>query len=177
MGRMENQQDAPTQPLEHPDRGIVGELGGKAGWRFWWPLVLWLIDALTVATFRPGAATEPSAVLLIASFVAVVLIWALGARPAIVHGHNVMLVRMRATIASLAVSAGSMAIGAVARVIEATVVGNENARIFITTEGKDVDHTALIGFGEDTYLYYGLPILVVIILICWFVVGLGRRQA
>lgn len=174
---MENQQPITTQPLERPDRGIVRELGGAAGWRFWWPLALWLLDALTVATFRPDATTEPSAVLLITSLVAVVLIWAIGARKAILHGHNMMLVRMRAAVASLVVSAGSMIIGAAARVIEATVVGNANARIFITTEGKDVDHTALFGFGEQTYLYYGLPILVIIILICWFLVGLGRRQA
>lgn len=153
------------------DKGILRELGGRWGWRYWWPLVIWLLDALSIATFRPEHATEPSAVLLLAPFVAVVLIWVLGARPAIWHGHNKTLVRMWATLASLMVSAGSMAIGTLARVIEAAVVGNDRAYIFITTMGKDVDHSALFGFAEDTYLFYGLPILVVIVLVCWFFVG------
>lgn len=174
---MENQQYSATQPLERTDRGILRELGGKAGWRFWWPLVFWLLDALTVATFRPDRAGEPSGVLLLTSTIAVLLIWLMGARSAILHGHNRMLVRMRATIASLIVSAGSMAIGAVARVVEAAVVGNENANVFVTSVGKDVDHTILFGFAEHTYLYYGLPILVILVLLCWFLVGLGRRQA
>lgn len=171
-----NDQPRESQPLEQMDRGILRELGGPGGWRFWWPLLIWLLDALTVATFRPGATTEPSAVLLVASFVAVVLIWALGARPAILHGHNKMLVRMRAAVASLAVSAGSIAVGAVARVLEASIRGNDNASIFITTFGKSVDHTAFYGFAESTYLFFGLPILVILILVCWYFVGRGQPE-
>lgn len=165
-----------SQSLEIADKGILHELGGRWGWRYWWPLVFWLVDALSVATVRSDATTEPSGVLLITSYIAVVLIWVLGARPAIWHGHNRRLVRMWATVASLAVSVGAMAVGAVARVAEATMVGNENARIFITTDFKEVDHTVWFGFAEHTYLYYGLPILVVLILVCWFLVGLGHRR-
>lgn len=156
-----------SQMFEGPEMRIIRELGGRWGWRFWWPLLFWLADALSVATFRPNATTEPSAVLLVTSYIAVVLIWVLGARPAIWHGHNRMLVRMWATVASLAVSVGAMAVGAAARVVEASVVGNENASIFITTDFKETDHTAWFGFGEATYLYYGLPILVVVVLVCW----------
>ena len=169
-----NEQPGTTQPSNQPDRGILRELGGPAGWRFWWPLVFWLLDALTLFLFRPDTVAEPSGVLLLTSFVAVILIWAIGARNAITHGHNKMLVRMRAAIASLAVSAGAAILTMVARVAEATVVGSESACIFITSDTKETDNTVWMGIAEYSYLYYTLPVLVVVILICWFLVGRGR---
>ncbi len=173
-----NDQSGTTQPINRPDRGILRELGGPGGWRFWWPLVFWLLDALTLLLFRPDTVAEPSGVLLVTSLIAVILIWAMGARAAIQHGHNKMLVRMRAAIASLAVSAGAAIVTMVARVIEATVVGSDNARIFITST-NETDNTVWLGVAEYAYLYYALPVLVIMILIAWYLVGLGRgkRQA
>ena len=173
-----NDQHDTTQSLSRPDRGILRELGGPAGWRFWWPLVFWLLDALSLLLFRPDTVAEPSGVLLVTSLVAVILIWAMGARKAIQHGHNKMLVRMRAAMASLAVSAGAAILTMVARVAEATIVGSDNARVFITST-TETDNTAWMGIAEYSYLYYALPVLVVMILIAWYLVGLGRgkRQA
>lgn len=169
-----NDQPGTTQPLNQPDNGILRELGGPGGWRFWWPLVFWLVDALTLFLFRPDTVGEPSGVLLVTSLIAVILIWAMGARKAIQHGHNKMLVRMRAAMASLAVSAGAAILTMVARVSEAAVVGSENARIFITSSTEDP--TKWMGVAEYSYLYYTLPVLVIMILIAWYLVGLGRAQ-
>ncbi len=169
-----NDQSGTTQPLNRPDRGILRELGGAGGWRFWWPFVIWGLDALTLFLFRPEVAGEPSGVLLVTSLIAVILIWAMGARKAIRHGHNKMLVRMRAAVASLAVSAGAAIVTMVARVVEATAVGADNARVFITSEEEDP--TIWLGAAEYSYLYYVLPVLVVIILIAWYLVGLGRAR-
>ena len=165
-----------TQPLNQPDRGIMRELGGRGWWRFWWPLVLWLLDALTLILFRPDTIGEPPSVLLLASLVAVVLIWAMGARKAIQHGHNTMLVRMRAAMASLAVSAGAAVLTMIARVVEATAVGSDNARVFITSPITEEDPSVWLGTAEYAYLYTTLPVLVVLILIAWYLVGLGRAK-
>lgn len=170
-----NEQSGTTQPLSQPDRGILHELGGRAGWRFWWPLVFWLVDALTLVLFRPDVVAEPSGVLLVTSLIAVILIWAMGARGAIKQGHNKMLVRMRAAMASLAVSAGAAILTMVARVAEATLVGSDNARIFITST-SETDNTVWLGVAEYAYLFYALPVLVVMILIAWYLVGLGRAK-
>ena len=163
-----------TQPLSHPDRGILRYLGGWGWWRFWWPLAVFGLDALTVATVRQDALlTESAFVVHMASLVAVVPIWVLGARPAIKHGHKKSWVRMWAAIASVAVSVGGVAVGAIARVVEASVVGNSRARIFISDLGE-TNHKALLGSTEMGYLYFGLPLLVTAILVFWFLVGLGR---
>ncbi len=171
-----NDQSGTTQPLNQPDRGMLRELGGRAGWRFWWPLVLWGLDALTLFFFRPNTVGEPPSVLLVSSLVAVVLIWAMGARKAIQHGHNKMLVRMRAAMASLAVSAGAAIVTMVARVVEAAVAGADNARVFITSPIAEEDPTVWLGAAEYGYLYTTLPVLVVLILIAWYLVGLGRAD-
>lgn len=122
-----NNEPLETQSLNQPDRGILLELSGRGAWRFWWPFVLWGLDALSLVLFRPDVVGEPSGVLFIASFVAVILIWAMGARNAITHGHNKMLVRMTAAVASLAVSAGAAIVTMIARVAEASAVGSKNA--------------------------------------------------
>ncbi len=171
-----NDQPGTTQPLNQPDRGILRELGGPGGWRFWWPLVFWLLDALTLILFRPDAVGEPPSILLLTSLVAVILIWAVGARKAIQRGHNRMLVRMRAAMASLAVSAGAAILTMIARVVEATVVGSENERVFITSPIEEEDPTVWLGAAEYGYLFTTLPVLVVMILIAWYLVGLVRAE-
>ncbi len=171
-----NDQPGSTQPLNRPDSGILRELGGPGGWRFWWPIAAWLLDALTLIAFRPDTVGEPSGVLLVTSLIAVVLIWAIGARNAIQHGHNKMLVRMRAAIASLAVSAGAAILTMVARVAEATLVGSENARVFITSPLDEEDASIWLGAAEYSYLYYTLPVLVIVILVAWSLVGRGRAE-
>ncbi|RMB62249.1 hypothetical protein [Tessaracoccus antarcticus] len=157
--------------LEGPDRGIIRELGGKWAWRFWWPLGLWALSAASIATFRPGASTEAPIPLLLGGLITAVLIWVMGAGSAIKHGHNRTLVRMIATVTTVVVSGVGIAVGAVARVLEATIVGNDNARIFITGSGKGEDHTQFIGLTENLYLDHGVQILAVIAVICWFLVG------
>ncbi|MGO1385706.1 MAG: hypothetical protein ACTHWA_01110 [Arachnia sp.] len=171
-----NDQSGAAQPLDQPDRGILHELGGRAGWRFWWPLVFWGVDALTLFLFRPDTIGEPPSVLLLTSLIAVVLIWAMGARGAIRNGHNKMLVRMHATLASLIISAGAAILTMVARVVEATVVGADQARVFITSPLDEEDPTIWLGTAEYSYLFYTLPVLVVLILIAWYLVGVGRAR-
>ncbi len=151
--------------------GIVREIGGRLGWRYWWHVAIWVLVALAIATVWPGGYTSTPIPLILGGPVAVILIWAVGARSAIKRGNNKTLVRMVATVVSFLVSAGSIALGAVARVLEATIRGNENARIFITGDGKGQDHTQFIGLNESLYLDFGLPLLAVIVLVCWFVVG------
>lgn len=156
---------------EEPDTGIVRELGGSWGWRFWWPLALWALVAASIATFWPDGYTTAPVPLILGGPIAVILIWAMGARSAIRHGHNRNLVRMIATVASVLVSAGSIAVGAVARVAEASIRGNDNARVFITSFGKGEDHTQFLGGNELLYIDFGLPLLAVIVVLCWFLVG------
>lgn len=171
-----NEQPENTQPLDQPDRGILRELGGPGYWRFWWPLVFWLLDALTLLLFRPDTVGEPPSVLLLTSLIAVALIWILGARKAILHGHNKMLVRMQTAMASLGVSAGAAILTMIARVVEANVVGSENARIFITSPVAEEDPSIWFSTAEYAYLYTTLPVLVVLILIAWYVVGRGQAR-
>jgi len=79
-------------------------------------------------------------------------------------------------MASLAVSAGAAILTMIARVVEASVVGSENARVFITSPIEEQDPTVWLGTAEYAYLFYTLPILVVLILIAWYLVGLGRAE-
>lgn len=171
-----NNEPPQTQPLDQPDHGILFELCGVGAWRFLWPLVLWGLDALSLVLLRPDVVGEPSGVLFIASFVAVILIWAIGARKAIRHGHNKMLVRMVAAVSSLGVSAGAAVVTMVARVAEVSAVGPEKARIFLTLGNDEEDPSLWIGQAEQAYVYYALPALVVLILVCWYLVGLGRAR-
>ena len=165
-----------SQPLEYPDRGIIRDLGGRWGWRFWWPLALWTLTSVSIATFWPDGTTTAPIPLLIGGVIAVILIWVLGARPAIQNGHNRTLVRMIATVIGILVSAGSIVVGAIARVLEATTRGNDNARIFISGFGKGEDHTQLIGVTESLYIDHGLQVLAVVTLLGWLLVGRVERK-
>lgn len=151
---------------------ILAALGGRFGWRFWWPLAVWLLDALTIVTFRGDRATEPAGALWIASMAAVGVLWFWGARFAVSLGHPRRTVHLVTAVASVVLCLGTQAIAALARIAEVAVVGNGNARIFVVTLYKDGDQSQFFGFGEMIYLLYGFPLVGVIILVaCW---ALGR---
>lgn len=158
-------------------RGIIRELGGRGGWRLWWPVALWMLIAASISTVWPQGYTAAPIPLLLGGPAAVILIWVMGARRAIQRGHDMNLVRMAAAAASVLVSAGSIVVGAVARIIEAAVRGNDNARIFITTFGKDTDHMQFVGVNETLYVDFALPLTAVVVLVCWFLVGRVHTEA
>lgn len=151
---------------------ILAALGGRFGWRFWWPLAVWLLDALTIVTFRGDRATEPAGALWIASMAAVGILWFWGARFAVALGHSRRTVHTVTAVTSVLLCLAYQTIAALARLAEVAVVGNGNAWVFVATTSMEVDQSRFFGFAESLYLLYGLPLVgLVILVVCW---GLGR---
>lgn len=154
-----------------PESALFPTLVGRGGWALWWPLVPWLVDALTVGAFRPDAVTEPALVLGVASVTGFAVLWFWRATRAIRLGHPLRPVVLFTLVASFGAYVVQHVAGAAARVVEASVVGNDAARVFITTFGKDIDHTRWFGAAEGVATF-GLLVLLVLTVAGW---GVCRR--
>lgn len=133
---------------------ILSALGGRWGWRFWWPVLPWLVDVGMVLGFRRGAIEEPAGVLLVAALFGVAMLWLWGARFAVSLGHarrHVYPVGVLATFTSIAAWAGLTGVSGV-------LLGRDELRDAV-----------------PLFVFYGLPLTALFLMVCTSALGAGWR--
>lgn len=133
---------------------VLAALGGRFGWRFWWPLVPWAADLAMVATFRRDSIQEPAGVLLLACIAMVPVLFLWGARFAIALGYA----RRRVYPVLIATCALMPMIWQLVGSLLRMVTGHSDG-----------------GRTEGAFLLYGLPIIALFVLGCALGLGYGLR--
>ncbi len=133
---------------------ILSAVGGRWGWRYWWPAVPWLVDVLMVVTFRPQAATEPAGVLLLTSLFCALPLWLWGARFAVSLGHARRNVYPVALLTTFTVPCLWGAVSWASDVVAGDFQAWKAMPLFV---------------------FYGLPSLCLILLLCTLTLGYGWR--
>ena len=133
---------------------VLSAIGGRFAWRYWWPVIPWLADIAMVATFRRENVQEPAGVLFLVCLATVPLLWLWGARFAVALGHA----RRRVFPMLIALSVGLPMLWQVVGSISRLIVGLGDG-----------------GHSEGLFLFYGLP-LVALLMLGWAVLlGFGWR--
>lgn len=161
---------------------ILAALGGRYGWRWWTPVVVWGVVAI-VGRLQAGDVsrfpiqTEAYESLTVASLAALLIIWIAGSRMAVSLGHHRGHVFGLASIVTMGLVAGLQLLAEVAERIEHAVVGNNGIRTMATSvpkameEGGDIVPSPLFDnvlhvFRTD--LLYLTPIAAAfVVLVCW----------
>ena len=133
---------------------VLSAIGGRFAWRYWWPVIPWLADIAMVATFRRENVQEPAGVLFLVCLATVPLLWLWGARFAVALGHA----RRRVFPMLVALSVGLPMLWQVVGSISRLVVGLGDG-----------------GHSEGLFLFYGLPIVALLMLGCALWLGYGWR--
>lgn len=133
---------------------VLSAMGGRFAWRYWWPVVPWLADIVMVATFRRENVQEPAGVLFLVCLATVPLLWLWGARFAVALGHA----RRRVFPMLVALSVGLPMLWQVVGSISRLIVGLGDG-----------------GHSEGLFLFYGLPIVALLMLGCALWLGYGWR--
>lgn len=133
---------------------VLSAIGGRFAWRYWWPVIPWLADIAMVATFRRENVQEPAGVLFLVCLATVPLLWLWGARFAVALGHA----RRRVFPMLIALSVGLPMLWQVVGSISRLIVGLGDG-----------------GHSEGLFLFYGLPILALLMLGCALWLGYGWR--
>lgn len=133
---------------------VLSAMGGRFAWRYWWPMIPWLADIAMVATFRRENVQEPAGVLFLVCLATVPLLWLWGARFAVALGHA----RRRVFPMLVALSVGLPMLWQVIGSISRLVVGLGDG-----------------GHSEGLFLFYGLPIVALLMLGCALWLGYGWR--
>ena len=133
---------------------VLSAIGGRFAWRYWWPVIPWLADIAMVATFRRENVQEPAGVLFLVCLATVPLLWLWGARFAVALGHA----RRRVFPMLIALSVGLPMLWQVVGSISRLIVGLGDG-----------------GHSEGLFLFYGLPIVALLMLGCALWLGYGWR--
>jgi len=133
---------------------VLSAIGGRFAWRYWWPVIPWLADIAMVATFRRESVQEPAGVLFLVCLATVPLLWLWGARFAVALGHA----RRRVFPMLIALSVGLPMLWQVVGSISRLIVGLGDG-----------------GHSEGLFLFYGLPIVALLMLGCALWLGYGWR--
>lgn len=133
---------------------VLSAMGGRFAWRYWWPVIPWLADIAMVATFRRENVQEPAGVLFLVCLATVPLLWLWGARFAVALGHA----RRRVFPMLVALSVGLPMLWQVVGSISRLIVGLGDG-----------------GHSEGLFLFYGLPIVALLMLGCALWLGYGWR--
>ena len=133
---------------------VLSAIGGRFAWRYWWPVIPWLADIAMVATFRRENVQEPAGVLFLVCLATVPLLWLWGARFAVALGHA----RRRVFPMLIALSFVLPMLW--------QVVGTNSRLIGGLGDG---------GQSEGLFLFYGLPIVALLMLGCALWLGYGWR--
>ena len=133
---------------------VLSAIGGRFAWRYWWPVIPWLADIAMVATFRRENVQEPAGVLFLVCLATVPLLWLWGARFAVALGHA----RRRVFPMLVALSVGLPMLWQVVVSISRLIVGLGDG-----------------GHSEGLFLFYGLPIVALLMLGCALWLGYGWR--
>ena len=133
---------------------VLSAMGGRFAWRYWWPVIPWLADIAMVATFRRDNVQEPAGVLFLVCLASVPLLWLWGARFAVALGHA----RRRVFPMLVALSIGLPMLWQVVGSISRLLVGLGDG-----------------GHSEGLFLFYGLPIVALLMLGCALWLGYGWR--
>lgn len=152
--------------------GILNAIGGRWGWRWWWPVAVWLVDAITVATFRAGRSGEPAGVIVLGGLLAVVPLWLWGARFAVALGHARSRVFLVMAAASLLLPMALQVVGALARIAEEHLAPG-GAYVFNIAVPVPESNGNLLEGTEYLVAIYGLPVLGVLVLACCWWLGGG----
>lgn len=152
--------------------GILNAIGGRWGWRWWWLAAVWLVDAITVATFRAGSSGEPAGVLVLGGLLAVVPLWLWGARFAVALGHARSRVFLVTAAASLLLPLALQVVGALARIAEERIAPGE-AYVFNIADPVPESNGNLLEGTEYMVAIYGLPVLGLLVLACCWWLGGG----
>ena len=133
---------------------VLSAIGGRFAWRYWWPVIPWLADIAMVATFRRENVQEPAGVLFLVCLATVPLLWLWGARFAVALGHA----RRRVFPMLIALSVGLPMLWQVVGSISRLIVGLGDG-----------------GHSEGLFLFYGLPIVALLMLGWALWLGYGWR--
>lgn len=133
---------------------VLSAIGGRFAWRYWCPVIPWLADIAMVATFRRENVQEPAGVLFLVCLATVPLLWLWGARFAVALGHA----RRRVFPMLIALSVGLPMLWQVVGSISRLIVGLGDG-----------------GHSEGLFLFYGLPIVALLMLGCALWLGYGWR--
>ena len=133
---------------------VLSAIGGRFAWRYWWPVIPWLADIAMVATFRRENVQDPAGVLFLVCLATVPLLWLWGARFAVALGHA----RRRVFPMLIALSVGLPMLWQVVGSISRLIVGLGDG-----------------GHSEGLFLFYGLPIVALLMLGCALWLGYGWR--
>ena len=133
---------------------VLSAIGGRFARRYWWPVIPWLADIAMVATFRRENVQEPAGVLFLVCLATVPLLWLWGARFAVALGHA----RRRVFPMLIALSVGLPMLWQVVGSISRLIVGLGDG-----------------GHSEGLFLFYGLPIVALLMLGCALWLGYGWR--
>lgn len=131
--------NAPSAPRQFA--GVLIALGGRLGWRYWTPTVAWLVFGLLTAAYlrvvQPRdesglirIVTTPSGFNLLATGVAIALIWLWGVRFALSLGFRRTMVVVGGWIVSLALMAWAWISVSIANHLELALVGRYGVRAF-----------------------------------------------
>lgn len=133
---------------------ILLALGGRWGWRFWWPAVPFLVDAAMVMAFRKDNLGELAGVLLLTSLFSVLVLWLWGARFAISVGHarrHVYPVGVLASFVSVVLWGGVTGVSAL---LTSNVQLHASVPLFV---------------------FYGMPLASLALMLCTLALGHGWR--
>ncbi len=128
---------------------LIHAIGGRLGWRYWWPIVPLLVDVFLVTVMGQQRSTNSSSVLFLVSLATVALVWLWGARFAIALGYRRPRVYPVALTVSLLLPVGWQLIG----VSVGAVFGGQTWHE--------------LGF----FLLYGLPMVGLLVLGCCLWLG------
>lgn len=162
---------------------ILAALGGRYGWRWWMPVVVWGVAA-TVSWLQANA--DPSMFPIqtgayesftIASLGAVLIIWISGSRLAISFGHRRGHVFAFASVTTVGTLVGTQLLAEIADRIEHSVVGRDAVRVMATSvpavsePGGDLVPNPLFSgvlSWTMTDLTYLMPIaMTFVLMVCW----------
>ena len=133
---------------------VLSAIGGRFAWRYWWPVIPWLADIAMVATFRRENVQEPAGVLFLVCLATVPLLWLWGARFAVALGHPMRRVFPMLIALSVGLPRLWQVVGSISRLIVGLGDG---------------------GHSEGLFLFYGLPIVALLMLGCALWLGYGWR--
>lgn len=167
-----------SQTRTRPSRvlGILAALGGRWGWRWWFPIAVWLFSAVIVRIAMPTSPDlprmdqTPAAAFMLSCLAALLVLWGWGSRFALSLGYRRTEVFVTTAAASVLFLSGAQLLSSVINQVELAIVGPGGTRVFALETGggklgtdEGVFYAALI----PTQIYL-VPLAIGLVLaLCW----------
>ncbi len=144
-----------SQTHTRPSRvlGILGALGGRWGWRWWFPIAVWLFSAvigrisMPTSPDLPRMDQVPAAWFMLSSLAALLVLWGWGSRFALSLGYRRTEVFVTTAAASVLFLSGAQLLRSVVNQVELAIVGPGGTRVFALESGGGT-------LGTDDGVFY-----------------------